>query len=82
MVSVRSGLEVTQSLKMVPFESLPKVYYSRSIVTMALSCIISKIKHDMLLPGYANIYNYTDLLDFCLVADSRWIIDHRPLLSV
>jgi len=32
--------------KMVPFKSLDMVSYSWSIVTMALSCIISKIKWD------------------------------------
>ena len=33
----------SRSLKMVPFESLDKVYYSHSIESMAVSCIVSKI---------------------------------------
>jgi len=33
----------SRSLKMVPFKSLGKVFYSRSIVTMCVSCIISEI---------------------------------------
>jgi len=32
---------------MVPFESLGMVSHSRSIVTMALYCIISEIKQDI-----------------------------------
>ena len=32
---------------MVPFDSLSTVPYSHSIITMALSCIISEIKQDM-----------------------------------
>jgi len=41
-VTLKSGLGVTQSLKMVPFESYDKVGYSHSIVTMTVSCIILK----------------------------------------
>ena len=41
-VTLKSGLEV-QSLKMVPFESFGTVSYSHSMVTMALSGIISEI---------------------------------------
>jgi len=37
----------SRSFKMVPFESFDAVSYSPSIVTMALSCISSKIKPDI-----------------------------------
>jgi len=37
----------SRSLKLVPFESFGTVFYSLSIVTMALSCIVSEIKQDI-----------------------------------
>ena len=36
-----------RSFKMVPFESFGAVSYSPFILTMALSCIVSKIKRDI-----------------------------------
>ena len=33
----------SRSLKLVTFESLGEVFYSPSIVNMALSCIVSKV---------------------------------------
>jgi len=48
IVTVKSGLEVTRDhFKMVSLESLATVSYSHSIVTMAVSCIISEIKRDI-----------------------------------
>ena len=43
IVTLRCGLEVTQGHKMVPFESLDTVFYSHSIVTMAIYLAISEI---------------------------------------
>ena len=43
IVTLKLGLEVTMSLKVVPFESLGTVSYSHSIVTMAISCIVCEI---------------------------------------
>jgi len=37
----------SRSVKLVSFESLGAVSYSPFIVTMALSCIISKLKRDI-----------------------------------
>jgi len=42
-VTLKCGLEVTRSLKVVPFESLGMVSYSYSIVTMAISLAILEI---------------------------------------
>jgi len=43
MVALKSGLEVTQSLKLVPFESLGAVSYSPSVVTMTVSIAVCEI---------------------------------------
>ena len=41
IVTLKSGLEITQmSLKLMPFESLGAVFYSPSIVTMAVSVAV------------------------------------------
>ena len=37
----------SRSLKLVPFESLGRFFYSPFLVTMALSCIISEMKRDI-----------------------------------
>jgi len=42
-VTLKSGLEVTQSLKLVPFKSMGAVSYSPSIVTTAVSVAICEI---------------------------------------
>jgi len=42
-VTLKCGLKVTRSLKLVPFESLGMVSYSYSIVTMAISLAILEI---------------------------------------
>ena len=47
LLTLKCGLEDSRSLKLVPFERLGTVSYSPSIVTMALSCIISEIKQDI-----------------------------------
>ena len=47
IVTLKCGLELTQTFEMVPFESLGAVSYSLSIVTMSLFCISSKIKPDI-----------------------------------
>jgi len=39
-------------MKMVPFESFDTVSYLHSIVTMALSCISSKIKREIFMIFY------------------------------
>jgi len=43
VVTLKPGLEVTQSLKLVPFESLGAVSYLLSIVTEAVSVAICEI---------------------------------------
>jgi len=42
-VILKSGLEVTQSLKLVPFKSLGTVSYWPSIVTMVVSVAVCEI---------------------------------------
>jgi len=42
-VTLKSGSEVTQSLKLVSFESMDAVSYSPSIVTMAVSVAVCEI---------------------------------------
>ena len=43
-MTLKSGSEIIQTIKLVPFESLGAVSYSPSIVTMVPSCIICEIK--------------------------------------
>ena len=43
IVTLKSGSEVTQSLKLVSFESMDAVSYSPSIVTMAVSVAVCEI---------------------------------------
>ena len=43
IVTLKSGLEVTQSFKLVPFESLDAVSYSPYIVTMAVLLTVYEI---------------------------------------
>ena len=42
-MTLKSGLEVTQGLKLVPFKSLGPVSYSPSIVTLAVSVAVCEI---------------------------------------
>ena len=42
-MTLKSGSEVTQSLKLVSFESMDAVSYSPSIVTMAVSVAVCEI---------------------------------------
>jgi len=44
-VTLKSGLEVTQGLKLVPFKSLGVVSYSPFIVTMAISIAICEMRY-------------------------------------
>jgi len=47
----------SRSLKLVSFESFGTVFYSPSIVTVALPCIVSEIKRDI----GENCYFFTPL---------------------
>ena len=46
IVTLKSGLSHSRSLKMVPFDSLGHISCSHSIVTTGLCCIISEINID------------------------------------
>jgi len=46
-MTLKSGLDRSRSLKMVPFESLRTVSYSHSIVILTLSCMVPAIKRDI-----------------------------------
>jgi len=55
IVTMKSGLEVTRSLKLVPFESLGMVFYSPSTVLYIVSFpryseILAKIRNFFILP--------------------------------
>ena len=52
IVPLKSGLGLqptghSKSLKMVPFERFDTISYSHSIVTVAVSCMISELKRDI-----------------------------------
>jgi len=54
-VTLKSSLEVTQGLKLVPFNSLSAVSYSLSVVTMSISCIVCEV-YDLLGRKLRNFY--------------------------
>ena len=43
ILTLKLGFRSLKSLKIVPFKSFGKVFYSRSVVTMSVSCIVSEI---------------------------------------